>query len=179
LNNKEKIEEIKQRARKNYSRGYNCAECVFEAVLELADTGLPKEVQRLATGLGGGIGVFGGTCGAITGAVLSVGAFYGRKGLPEGADRKDTLKKAINQVYGKPGIYRIFNQIPYKMEKKYSHTLCRELTKDWQDSWHSREKALFCRELITDAAQIAGELIFGDEKKIASEPFGFAVKRKA
>jgi len=41
-----KIEEIKQRARKNFSLGYNCAECVTEAVLSLVDTGLPQEVKK-------------------------------------------------------------------------------------------------------------------------------------
>ena len=44
MTGQEKIEEIKQRARKNFSLGYNCAECVTEAVLSLIDTGLPSEV---------------------------------------------------------------------------------------------------------------------------------------
>ena len=33
MTKEEKIEEIRQRARKNFSLGYNCAECVTEAVL--------------------------------------------------------------------------------------------------------------------------------------------------
>ncbi|GAI79212.1 unnamed protein product, partial [marine sediment metagenome] len=47
---------IRQRARKNFSLGYNCAECVFEAVISLVDTELPEEVKKIATGFGGGIG---------------------------------------------------------------------------------------------------------------------------
>ncbi len=179
MDKEEKIKEITKRARKNYSLGYNCAESVFEAALELADTGLSKDAIRLATGLGGGIGIFGGTCGAITGAVLAVGAVHGRRSLPQGSDRKDSLIKAIDQVYGKSGIYRIFNQIPYRMKSKYGVTLCAELTKEWHDDWHSRDKALFCRELITDAARIAAELILGDKAEISSAPFGFAVKHNA
>mmetsp|Transcript_1547 Transcript_1547/g.1063 ORF Transcript_1547/g.1063 Transcript_1547/m.1063 type:complete len:148 (-) Transcript_1547:4730-5173(-) len=119
MTQKDKIEAIKNRARKNYSLGYNCAECVFEAVLELVDTGLPKEFQKLATGFGGGIGLFGDTCGAITGAVLAVGSVHGRKGLPEEKDKKETLKKAADELYGKPGLYRLFNQIPNRLREKY------------------------------------------------------------
>ena len=77
-----KIADIKERARKNFSKGYNCAECVLEAVLTHVDTGLPKTVQKMATGFGGGVGLYGDTCGAITGAVLAVGAVHGRSDLP-------------------------------------------------------------------------------------------------
>ncbi|MBN2516086.1 MAG: C-GCAxxG-C-C family protein [Deltaproteobacteria bacterium] len=56
-----KIEEIRERARKNFSLGYNCAECVVESVLSLVDTGLPPEVKKVATGFGGGVGLYGDT----------------------------------------------------------------------------------------------------------------------
>ena len=59
----EKIEAIRHRARKNFSLGYNCAERMVEAVLGLVETGLPPEVKRVATGCGGGVGLFGDTCG--------------------------------------------------------------------------------------------------------------------
>ena len=72
MTREEKIEAIRQRARKNFSLGYNCTECVTEAVLTLVDTGLPPEVKKVATGFGGGVGLFGDTCGAITGAVIAV-----------------------------------------------------------------------------------------------------------
>ncbi len=166
-----KIEEIKQRARKNFSLGYNCAECVTEAVLSLVDTGLPQEVKKMATGFGGGVGLFGDTCGAITGAVLAVGAVHGRSSLPEG-EGKEAVKKAAEQLYGKPGLYRLFNQIPNRLEEKFGNTLCRDLTSKWKDTWLCREHALFCRELITDAAGIAAELALSDRDKEASKPFG-------
>ncbi len=59
----EQIEAIRQPARKNFSLGYNWAECVAEAVLGLVETGLPPEVKRVAAGFGGGVGLFGDTCG--------------------------------------------------------------------------------------------------------------------
>src|SRR5512137_3133821 len=106
MTREEKIEEIRQRARKNFSLGYNCAECVTEAVLSLVDTGLPEDVKKLATGFGGGIGLYGDTCGALVGAVMAVSAVHGREGLPEGADPKEQAMKSKAQFYGKPGVYR-------------------------------------------------------------------------
>jgi C_GCAxxG_C_C family probable redox protein len=167
----EKIEAIKQRARKNFTLGYNCAECVTEAVLGEIDTGLPSEVRKVATGFGGGVGLFGDTCGAIAGAVIAVGAVHGRSTLPEG-EGKEAVKKSANQLYGRPGLYRLFNQIPNTFKEKYGVTLCRDLTSQWQESWLCRDHALLCREIITDAAAIAAELIMTDRDEAASRPFG-------
>ncbi|SPJ16159.1 C_GCAxxG_C_C family protein [Syntrophobacter sp. SbD2] len=171
MTGQEKIEEIKQRARKNFSLGYNCAECVAEAVLALIDTGLPPEVKKLATGFGGGIGLFGDTCGALTGAVMAVGAVHGRSSLPEG-EGKEALMKGKEELNGRPGLYRLFNQIPNRFKAQNGHTLCRELTAKWRTDWLSRDRALFCRELITVAAGIAAELIVTDKNESASKPFG-------
>ncbi|HOK05839.1 MAG TPA: C-GCAxxG-C-C family protein [Syntrophales bacterium] len=171
MTREEKIEAIRQRARKNFSLGYNCAECVTEAVLSLAETGLPPEVKKVATGFGGGIGLFGDTCGAIAGAVLAVGAVHGRSALPEG-EGKELVKKATEQLYGRPGLYRLFNVIPNHFYEKHGKTLCRDLTAQWQHSWLCRDHALFCRELITEAAGLAAELIYTDRDEAASRPFG-------
>ena len=119
MTKEEKIEEIRQRARKNFSLGYNCAECVTEAILSLVDTGLPPAVKKVATGFGGGIGLFGDTCGALAGAVMAVSAVHGRDTLPEGADQKDVAMKSKAQFYGKPGVYRIFNVVPNRFKAKY------------------------------------------------------------
>lgn len=171
-----RIEQIKDRARKNFSKGYNCAECVLEAVLATVDTGLPSAVLKMATGFGGGVGLYGDTCGAITGAVLAVGAVHGRTDLPEGDDRKVVAKAAAKELYGNPGLYRLFNQIPNTMVQKYGNTLCREICHQWKDQWLCRDHALHCREIITDAAELAGKLICSDREKIASEPFGLNVE---
>ena len=175
MNKAEEIEQIRQRARKNFSMGYNCAECVTEAVLSLVETGLPPEVKKLATGFGGGIGLYGDTCGAVVGAVMAVSAVHGRSVLPEG-EGKEVLKKSKEQLYGNPGLYRLFNQIPNRIKEKYGETLCREVTSKWHETWLCREHALYCRELITDVAEIAAELIFSDADEAAAQTFGTNVE---
>jgi C_GCAxxG_C_C family probable redox protein len=171
MTKEEKIEEIRLRARKNFSLGYNCAECVTEAVLSLVDTGLPPEVKKVATGFGGGIGLYGDTCGALVGAVMAVSAVHGRSSLPEG-EGKEAMLKGKEQLYGKPGLYRLFNQIPNRLKEKYGKTICRELTSQWQTTWLCRDHALYCREIITDAAGIAAELILSDKNELGAKPFG-------
>jgi len=175
MTQEEQIEAITQRARKNFSRGFNCAECVVEAVINNVDTGLPKDILKLATGFGGGVGLYGDTCGAITGAVLAVGAVHGRSTLPEG-DPKAVPKMASQELYGKPGLYRLFNQIPNRIQEKFGNTLCRELTQPWKQTWLCRDHALHCREIITEAAKIAAELILSDKTELASQPFGANVE---
>lgn len=175
MTKEETIEAVRQRAKKNFSLGYNCAECVLEAVFSLIDTGLPQEARRMATGFGGGVGLFGDTCGALSGAVLAVGAVHGRSSLPEG-EGKEAVKKASEQLYGKPGLYRLFNQIPNRISEKYGHTVCRDLTSKWKESWLCREHALFCREIIIESAGIAAELILSDKDELASKPFGANVE---
>jgi len=171
MTKEEKIEEIRQRARKNFSRGYNCAECVTEAVFSSIDTGLSPDVKKLATGFGGGVGLYGDTCGALVGAVMAVSAVHGRSDLPEG-EGKEALLKGKEQLYGKPGLYRLFNQIPNRMKEKYGKTICRDLTSQWHTSWLCRDHALYCREIITDVAGIAADLILSDKEELASKPFG-------
>ena len=63
-----RAELVEQDAKECFKQGLNCSECVMTAFLNHFDTGLPKEVVKLATGFGGGMGHTKNTCGAITGA---------------------------------------------------------------------------------------------------------------
>ena len=170
------IEQVKQRAHSNFSAGYNCAECVTEAVWAILDTDLPPDAWKLSTGFGGGIGLYGDTCGALTGAVLAVGAVHGRGTLPEGVDRRDILAKSRMQLYDDPGLYRIFNQIPNWFVAQYGNTLCREITAAWHETWLCREHALHCREISTQTAGRAAELMLLSDDELASLRFGIVVE---
>jgi len=76
------IERAQQHARRNFSLGFNCAECVAEALPEELASDVPPDTWKLSTGLGGGIRLYGDTCGALVGAALAVSAVYGRSALP-------------------------------------------------------------------------------------------------
>jgi len=68
--------------------GFHCSQCVLSHLA--AHLGLDeKQALRLSAGLGGGC-FHGGTCGAVTGAVITLGLVYG---LDAPDDAKDALLK--------------------------------------------------------------------------------------
>jgi len=65
-----------------FMQGYNCAQAVSSVFAD--DVGVPEEVVlRAATGFGGGVGHTGGACGAVSGAVLTIGLLLGSAGPGE------------------------------------------------------------------------------------------------
>jgi len=173
----QRLESAMQRARRNFSLGFNCGECVAEALLGELVPGLPADTWRLSTGFGGGIGLYGDTCGALIGGVLAVSAVHGRDHLPSAETRQDALRASRRQLYTDPGLYRIFNQLPNWFKERYGSTLCRELTDRWQSDWLCKEHALFCREIITETAGFAARLMQLAETDVAALRFGRSVER--
>jgi len=148
------IARVKQRAKNNFRTGLNCAECVFEAVLSQIDVQLPPETMCVVTGFGGGVGRFGDTCGALAGAVAALGAVYGRRQVPTDP------KAATQELYGNPGLYRLFHRLPTEFQRRFGSTQCRVLTSPWQETWRCREKLLFCRNLAMESAALAAAMAF-------------------
>jgi C_GCAxxG_C_C family probable redox protein len=143
---------VRSRAGENFKSGLNCPECVFEAFMTQIPTGLGLENLCLMTGFGAGMGLFGDTCGALIGAVAALGAVYGRRQRPE------NLKASKAELYGSPGLYRLFNRLPNEFKSRFGSIHCRELTKKWQKDWLCRDHALFCRNLIVEMAGLAAEM---------------------
>lgn len=173
MNKEEVIARVMKRAKDNYRIGLNCAESVFGAVLMEQDWGLSQEVLCVATGFGGGGGLFGGTCGSLNGAIAAVGLAYGRRTPPEG-----TLEEKINQLYGKPGLYRVFNRLANEFQSRFGSTLCRDVTEPWQDDWYAKDRHRRCIETITGMAGLAAEMVFPPDLEYwGSQPFRNIVRR--
>jgi C_GCAxxG_C_C family probable redox protein len=168
MNPEEVVAAVKQRANDNFKTGMNCAECVLEACLHHLSTGLPPECMSFMTGFGGGGGLFGDTCGALVGAMAALGAIYGRRRVPE------NFKAAVNELYGNPGLYRLFNRLPNEFQRRFGSTQCRALTSKWQGKdWLCKDHVRFCRNLIVEAAGLAAEMGYPkDLYKWGSAPFG-------
>ncbi|MGY5856455.1 MAG: C-GCAxxG-C-C family protein [Candidatus Thorarchaeota archaeon] len=63
---------------KYFSSKYNCSQSVMRAVLE--NKGMHfDEIFNLAAGFGGGVGLQGHICGAVSGAVAALGVINGAK----------------------------------------------------------------------------------------------------
>jgi len=148
----EMIARVREKARANFKTGLNCAECVFEAFISVVDVELPHETMCTMSGFGAGGGLFGDNCGALVGAFAALGAIYGRRQMPP------DFKTGKEELYGNPGLYRLFNRLPNEFKQRFGSTQCRVLTEKWHQDWHCKERALFCRELIIDAAGLAAEM---------------------
>ena len=162
------VARVKQRAVDNFKSGLNCAESVFTAILAELDTDLPPEVMCMVTGFGSGGGLYGGTCGSLNGAIVALGLVYGRRQPPSGTPEE---KKA--QLYGNPGIYRIFNRIIQRFSGKVWDYLCRDITKPWHGEWFTRDRFKACLGTVAFMAEKAAEMVFpADKERWGSHPLG-------
>lgn len=132
-------------------RGYNCAQAVSSVFAR--DAGVPEEViLRAATGFGGGVGHTGGACGAVSGAVLAIGLFFGSTGPEE--------KEAKNRTYG------LTREFITRFTLKRGTVFCTELlgcdltTDEGLD--RAREQNLtrtLCPLYVRDAVEILEEIL--------------------
>lgn len=82
-----------------HKEGYNCAESIVKAFNEDTNLDIPVSV---ASPFGGGMAV-GGTCGAITGTLIAVGALKGRNSSEEKNDSRALTKEIVTKVKEKYG----------------------------------------------------------------------------
>jgi len=126
-----------------FHSGWNCAESVFQAVhKEFSQQEPPVE---LLTTMGGGMGCRK-ACGAVSGAVLSLGLVFGRK-HPDEAAKKIAGSKAHDLC---------------KAFREEFHSLdCWELIADFEDE-QARKRG--CTRFVRRAAGLACELMSGGKE---------------
>ena len=129
-----RAEIVEQDAKECFKQGLNCSECVMTAFLNHFDTGLPKEVVKLATGFGGGMGHTKNTCGAITGAVMALSAIVGRE----------------------QGIYPIVGKMVNEIKDEYGTLICSELSNPFGD-FACKERKKNCMTMIMHCANLAAK----------------------
>lgn len=159
-------EKVAQLAKENFRIGLNCSESVFKALMDAGLFDFPAETVAIATGFGGGIGVSGGVCGALVGMTMGVSAVHGR--LLTGAEEQSEV---IDQLYGNPGRYRFFNQLPHAFEEKFGTLNCKELNKDF-DSWFNKDRFRMCMKIVIESAQMAVDFIYQGKQEGYTQPFG-------
>ena len=89
-----------------FKSGFHCSQAVLAVFSE--ESGLPRETAlKIACPFGGGIGGFGRTCGAITGALMVIGLKYGSAKATDPEARMLTRNKTreliekFERVHGK------------------------------------------------------------------------------
>lgn len=155
MNKEEMINKARDNAKQNFREGLNCAESVLAAII---DTGVIEdfspEVVAVATGFGGGIGLYGAVCGALAGVVIAVGCVHGRKKPKSG-----TVEERVKQLQGNPGLYRLFNNLVNDFVERFGSCDCIKLTYDFRDDYKSKERKMRCLQYVVEAAGMATEYI--------------------
>lgn len=119
-------------------QGYNCSQAVACAFSDLVQID-KEQLYRATEAFGGGIGGTGGTCGAVSGAVLIIG--LARSG-------------GLGQVKSKVDTYKMAKELVQSFENKNGSVICHEL-KGAGTGVVLRD----CAGCVHDAAEILEELL--------------------
>ena len=141
-----KREKVREYAIEGFRNGLNCAESVFDSLQRSGMLEVSEGAIAMCVGFGGGIGLSGYTCGALSAAVMAVGAKHGRK--DPWAVPAEERGPQIAQKY-----YRRYNRLVDDFRKIHGVPLCREITSGME--WSSKERRLKCMNLIGDTAVLA------------------------
>ena len=148
------------RAEELFYAGYNCAQSVFCAFEE--QTGIPRaQGARLSSSFGGGMGRLREVCGAVSGALLVLGACAGYD------DPDDPEAKKAH--------YLLVQEFARRFREAHGSIICRELLKDVPvtegGAPEPRTPAFYkrrpCAAIIRDAAPLAAEML--EERKAQTE----------
>lgn len=131
----------------NFKSGLNCAECVYDALVRGGALKVDPKTIAMCIGFGGGIGLSGNTCGALSAAVMANGAKYGRPD-PYAVDA-EVRGHEIAEKY-----YRRYNKMTHDFEKANNGVTCRAICAPYGD-WHSKERRIACMKLIGATAAMA------------------------
>ncbi len=157
--NEKKIDEIKSNAVWNFNNGLNCCESVFEAFLQegiLPKENVPYTACALCAGFGGGVGMTGSSCGALSGAIMAVGAQHGRKYPKE--EKPDGLYDVE---------YRRYNNMVSEFRERMGSTLCAEISKENLDDWGGPARKAHCDDCIRSGVEIAAKYLGMSTEDIA------------
>lgn len=97
-----KLKQLEQNAIAFFESGFNCAESISQAILEAFTSEAPRDIPRVASALGGGIGgSHEEACGALTGGVIAIGYLFGRDSVDQNIDATKELAKAYRAEFEK------------------------------------------------------------------------------
>ncbi|MGN8895937.1 C-GCAxxG-C-C family protein [Flavonifractor sp. HCP28S3_F3] len=167
--NENKADEIRELcgnyAVENFKNGLNCCESVYNALLRAGVLkNVAPETQAMCIGFGGGIGLSGHTCGALSAIIMACGAVYGRPD-PWAVPAEERMA----EIAGK--YYRRYNRVVHEFESKFGSTDCAGISAPYED-WHSVERRKNCLKLIANSAKLAYDILQVPQEEAFQLPYG-------
>ena len=134
----------------HFCNGHTCAQAILASYSEKYDLDVEQAI-KLTTGLAGGMGIMGNTCGTVTGSILVIG---------------------LEKSSGKPGdhafeeaTYTAVKKFSDRFEEKHKSLVCKELLEcdisQPEGYKRAREKELFknrCPYFVESAVEILEEI---------------------
>lgn len=133
--NEELIADARTKAGNYFREGYNCAEAIFLTFREYIAPDLNRDMVRLVTPLGGGLGHAGCTCGSLSGGVIIIGAVKGRTSPAD--SRGDS--------------YDLAAEYHKRFREEFGTTCCRALNR-YEEKDPERKK--LCLKIIGNSAGV-------------------------
>ena len=131
-----------------FQNGHSCSQAVFSTYAE--SLGMEGETAlRVAAGFGGGMGRMGRTCGAVTGALMTLG-----------------LKHGGSQAQAKEKTYELVREFAGRFKARHGSLDCSDLLGCDISTPEGREQieqqqlhSTLCPKIVRDAAEILEELL--------------------
>lgn len=155
---------VSKYAIENFKSGLNCAESVLEALIRAGVLPMDKETVAMCTGFGGGIGLYGATCGALSAAVLANSAVYGRKD-PYAVDAAVRGSEIADKYY------RRYNALVREFVERNGCTSCEGISAQYDD-WEGKERRKYCLKMIGATAELAYKYLTIPQEEAFKLPYG-------
>jgi C_GCAxxG_C_C family probable redox protein len=134
-----------------FTGGFSCSQAVFSAFAE--EMGVDRATAlKISTAFGGGMAGMGLTCGAVTGALMVIGAKYGRTEAADDAAKQKTYERSRQFV-------RAFSE-------RHSSIACRGLLGVDISTAEGKQQAkdmglteTLCPRFVADAVEILEEIL--------------------
>lgn len=136
------LEKLQKDAVDIFNQGFACSESVIYAIKENFELDMSDDAIAMSSGFPWGLGGGGCICGALAGATMCIGYFFGRK------------------TPGDPKINRCFklsNEIHDFFKKYCGATCCRVMTKGKEKN--SPERKAQCTDFVAATVKKTAEII--------------------
>lgn len=157
-------EQIMDMAAEGLTSGLNCGECVYDAFIRAGLLDVPSDTRAACIAFGGGIGLTGNTCGALSSAILANSMVYGRKNaweLPTVEQRRAQIEQ----------LCRRYNNMVHRFREENGYLTCRELC-DAAGGWDSEQRLENCVQVVRRAAAMAYDFLMISPEDAAQLPYG-------
>lgn len=123
-----KLSDIEKNAQAFFESGFNCAESISQAILEAFAEEGPKDIPRVTSAFGGGVGgSHEGVCGAFTGGVIAIGYLLGRIRPTENVDAAKAIAAEFQKRYKKRYGTTNCGELLDKFGPQVNHHQCRDM----------------------------------------------------